>query len=107
MIFKSVREQKILLPHQLYFNDRIHWADLRTGAAFSACVLIYDIFLLAFFNGVCGALLGTGSARHTFIIDLIRHRSHLLTVYISIISFSFVSITLSRFSMNASVVFCT
>jgi hypothetical protein len=81
MILKRVREQKILLPHYyLYLNDRIHWADLHAGAALSACIMIYDIFILAFINGVCGALLGTGSARHTLIIDLIRHRSHLLTV---------------------------
>ena len=80
MILKRVREQKILLPHYLYLNDRIHWADFHAGAALSACILIYDIFILAFLNGVCGALLGAGSARHTLIIDLIRHCFHLLTV---------------------------
>jgi hypothetical protein len=80
MILKRVREQKILLPHYLYLNDRIHWADLRAGAALSACILIYHIFLLAFLNGIGWAFLSAGSARHTFIIDLIRHRSHLLTV---------------------------
>jgi hypothetical protein len=80
MILKRVREQKILLPHCLYFNDRIHWADFHASAALSACILIYDIFFLAFLNGVCGALLGAGSASHTLIIDLVRHRSHLLTV---------------------------
>jgi len=80
MILKMVREQKILLPHCLYLNDRIHWADLHAGAALSACILIYDIFILAFLNGVCGALLSAGSARHTLIIDLIHHRSHLLTL---------------------------
>ena len=80
MILKRVREQKILLPQYLYLHDRIHWADLHAGAALSACILIYDIFILAFINGVCGALLGAGSARHTLIIDLIHHRSHPLTV---------------------------
>ena len=80
MILKRMKEQKILLPHYLYLNDRIYWADLHTGAALSACILIYDIFILAFINGVCGALLSAGSARHTLIIDLVRHRSHLLAV---------------------------
>jgi hypothetical protein len=80
MILKSVREQKILLPHYLYLSDRIHRADLHAGATLSACILIYNIFILTFLNGVCGALLCAGSARHTLIIDLIRHRSHLLTV---------------------------
>jgi hypothetical protein len=80
MILKRMREQKMLLPHYLYLNDRIYWADLHTGAALSACILIYDIFILAFINGVCGALLSAGSARHTLIIDLVRHRSHLLAV---------------------------
>jgi hypothetical protein len=80
MILKRVREQKILLPHHLYLNDRIYWADLHTSPTLSAHILVYDIFILAFFNGVCGALLGAGSARHTLIIDLIHHRSHLLTL---------------------------
>ena len=80
MIVKRVREQKILLPHYLYLNDRIYWADLHAGAALSTCILIYQIFLLAFLNGVGGALLSAGSARHTLIVDLIRHRSHPLTV---------------------------
>jgi hypothetical protein len=79
-ILKRVREQKILLPHYLYLNDRIHWADFHAGAALSACILIYGIFIFAFLNGVCGALLGARSARHTLVIDLIRHRSHLLTI---------------------------
>jgi hypothetical protein len=78
--FKWVREQYLLLPHHLYLNNRIYWADLRAGPALSACILIYDIFFLAFFNGVCGTLLGAGSASHTLIVDLIRHRSHLLAI---------------------------
>jgi hypothetical protein len=80
MILNRVREQKILLPYHLYLNDRIHWADLHAGPTLSAYILIYDIFILAFFNGVCGALLGAGSTRNTLIIDLIRHRAHLLTI---------------------------
>ena len=79
-IFKRVREQYLLLPHRLYLNDRIHWADLHTGPTLSAFILLYDIFLLAFLDGVCGAFLSTGSARHALIIDLIRHCSHLLTI---------------------------
>jgi hypothetical protein len=78
--FNRVREQKIPLPHHLYLNDRIHWADLHTGSALSAYILIYDIFILAFLNGICGAFLGAGPARHALIIDLVGHRSHLLAI---------------------------
>ena len=77
---QRAREQYVLLPHDLYFNDCIHWADLHAGPTLSAFILIYDIFLFTFSDGVCGALLGTRSTCHALIIDLIRHVTHLLTV---------------------------
>jgi hypothetical protein len=83
MIIKVRREENVfysLLTFMLYFDNSIDRTDLRTGSTLSTFILLYDIFFLAFFNGVCGAFFGTCSARHTVIINFIRHCSHLLTV---------------------------
>jgi hypothetical protein len=78
-----------LLPRHLYLNNCIHWADLHTGPTLSAFILVYDVFFLAFFDGICRTLLGAGSARHTLISDFIRHSSHLLTVRSPLFPFLF------------------
>jgi hypothetical protein len=65
-----------LLTFTLHFNNSINRTDLRTGSTLSTFILLYGIFFLALFDGICGAFFGTCAARHT----VIRHCSHLLTV---------------------------
>ena len=89
----------------LCFKNGVNWTYFHTGPAFRTLILIDNVFLFTFVYGICRTFLGTGSTGYAFIIDLVRHRYHLLSFYISIISFSFSTITSSICSMNLSVSF--